>query len=191
MNRAAPPSDLHRETTSAVEWRFVTAADAHWHLDGLCALLEDDVAGTASLGPLAPLSRAEAERDGQRLLSTLSGDDLLWVASAVSRTVGCVRLRLETSASGRHRGVVERLAVHSSYRGRGVASTLLATLEDEALERGRTLLLLDVESGSAAERFFERRGWQAAGTVPGFVAMPNGTFCAATRRFKRLGPRDR
>jgi ribosomal protein S18 acetylase RimI-like enzyme len=182
----APHPGGSPDAAGGVELRVVTAADAHWHLDGLSDLLQDAVGSGASMGHLAPLARAEAERDWQALQAVLSDDDLLWIACAGPRIVGCVRLRLETSAGGRHRGTIERIAVHTGHRRRGIGGALLATAEDEAIDRGRGLLLLDVESGSAAERFFERRGWQAAGTVPGFAAAPDGALRAATRRFKHL-----
>src|SRR3954471_19149957 len=86
-----------------IEVRPVTAADAHWHVDGLSALLQDGVAAGASLGHLASLSQADAERDWLALQPTLSDDDLLWIACAGERIVGCLRLRLEGGPNARHR----------------------------------------------------------------------------------------
>jgi len=173
------------DAAAGIEIRPLTAADAHWHLDGLCELLEDGVRAGASLGFLAPLARREAERDWQDLQPALSDTNLLWIARAGGRLVGCVRLRLADSADARHRATIERLVVLSTQRRRGIARALLAAAEREALERGRTLLVLDVEAGAEAAHVLRRLGWQAAGSIPGYLAGPDGTLRDGTRLFKR------
>jgi hypothetical protein len=58
-------------------------------------------------------------------------------------------------------------------------------LEAEAKKRGRTLLVLDTASG-AAERVYERGGWQRVGVVPDYAMWPGGGFCDTTFFFKKL-----
>ena len=41
--------------------------------------------------------------------------------------------------------------------------------EDEARRIGRTLLTLDTEAGSAAERLYARLGWMKYGEVPAYA----------------------
>jgi acetyltransferase len=171
-----------------LEIRALTGADAHWHLEGLCALLEDGVRTGTSLGFLAPLERREAERDWQELQPALSDTNLLWIAREGECILGCVRLRLAASADARHRATVERLVVLSTHRRRGIARALLAAAAGEALERGRTLLVLDVEAASDAARALQRLGWEAAGSIPAYAAGPDGTLRDGARLFRRLAP---
>lgn len=56
-----------------------------------------------------------------------------------------------------HGGHLDCLYVHRDHQGRGVASALLAALEDEA--RGIGLLALLTEASITARPFFERRGF--------------------------------
>ncbi len=176
------------DAAAGIEIRALTAADAHWHLDGLCELLEDGVRAGASLGFLAPLARREAELDWQDLQPALSDANLLWIARAAEHIVGCVHMRLATTADARHRATVERLVVLSTHRRRGIAGALLAAAEREALERGRTLLVLDVDAAAEAARALHRLGWDAAGTIPGYLAGADGMPRDGTRLFKRLAP---
>ena len=64
----------------------------------------------------------------------------------------------------------------------------MAELERVALERGRRLLTLDTATGAAA-RLYERMGWSAAGTIPGYALNPDGTLTATTFYWKELSRR--
>jgi ribosomal protein S18 acetylase RimI-like enzyme len=55
--------------------------------------------------------------------------------------VGVVMLAMPTSETGPFRAYVEELLVASRFRRRGAARTLLATVEMEAAQRGKTLLV--------------------------------------------------
>jgi ribosomal protein S18 acetylase RimI-like enzyme len=171
-----------------LEIRALTAADAHWQLDGLCELLEDGVRSGASLGFLVPLSRREAEQDWQDLQPTLSDDNQLWVARADGRLLGCLRLRLATSADARHRAAVERLVVRSTHRRRGIARALLAAAERAARAQGRTLLLIEVDADGSAACALQRLDWRVAGTIPGHAAAPDGTLRDGAILFRQLAP---
>ena len=183
---AATSSRHHVGVDTPLDIRPLTRADAHWHLDGLAALLLDGVHAGASLGHLLPLSRDDAERDWSALQVQLSDDELLWIARRGEELVGCVRLRLAGAAGDRHRAAVERLVVASAHRRQGTATALLAAVEHEALERGLRLLVADVEAGAEAGRRFAHLGWETAGTIPGYLSAPDGTPRDATRLFRRL-----
>lgn len=186
---AAWPAPLSAaDAVPELEIRALTAADAHWQLDGLCELLEDGVRSGASLGFLAPLSRREAEQDWQDLQPTLSDADQLWVACADGRLLGCLRLRLATSADARHRATVERLVVHSTHRRRGIARALLATAEQAAQAQGRTLLLIEVDADGAAAGALQRLGWRVAGSIPAYAAAPDGRLRDGALLFRQLAP---
>lgn len=55
--------------------------------------------------------------------------------------MGVVMLYMPPSETGPFRGIVEKLLVHKSFRGRGGARALMDVLEADALERGRGLLV--------------------------------------------------
>jgi RimJ/RimL family protein N-acetyltransferase len=45
--------------------------------------------------------------------------------------------------------------------------------------------VLDTAS-DAAERLYERSGWQRVGTIPDFALMPDGARCDTVVYYKRL-----
>lgn len=51
---------------------------------------------------------------------------------------------------------------------------------------GKTLLVLDTVTGSAAERLYAREGWQRCGEIPNYALWPDGAPCATTIFFKSL-----
>jgi hypothetical protein len=63
----------------------------------------------------------------------------------------------------------------------------MSRAEEEAARRGRSLLLLDTESGSPAERLYASRGWSVVGVVDGYAARPDGRLAGTTIMAKRLG----
>ena len=59
--------------------------------------------------------------------------------------------------------------------------------EQDALALGRPLLLLDTESGSAAERLYLSSGWVAFGSVTGHAFRADGSLSDTTFMVKHLG----
>jgi GNAT superfamily N-acetyltransferase len=158
--------------------------------DALAGLLTDVVAGGASLGFVAPFSHADALAWWREDLAPALADGrlLVWVARDGDRPVGTVALAPSGKPNGRHRGEVVKLMVHRDARGRGVARALLATVERAAAEAGLTLLLLDTETGSDAERLYRAAGWIRHGAVPGFATDPAGRLRATTLFHKEIAP---
>lgn len=151
----------------------------------LADLLVDCVEGGASVGFLNPLTSSDAARWWEGTLS--SELTLTWVArDEVGTIVGCIRLELASKPNAAHRAEVSKLLVHRSARGRGIARQLLAALEAEASARGRTLLMLDTESGSPAQTLYLRDGWTDFGVVPDHARRPDGELAATTFMMKRL-----
>lgn len=74
--------------------------------------------------------------------------------------------------------------VHRS--GRGLGRTFLATAERAAAAAGSTLLHLDTETDSPAERLYAKAGWTRIGTVPDHAADPYGSLRPTMIYFKRL-----
>jgi hypothetical protein len=61
---------------------------------------------------------------------------------------------------------------------------LLRTAEASAYTAGVRLLLLDTQTGSAAERLYRAEGWTPFGTVPDYAADPGGALRPTTFFFK-------
>ncbi|MER7177208.1 GNAT family N-acetyltransferase [Streptomyces mesophilus] len=155
--------------------------------DELGELLAATVAGGASLGFLAGFGREEAARWWRGLAAEVAdGRLLVWVARSDGRidgTVGCVPVLKD---NGRHRGEVVKLMVGPHARGRGLAGRLLTTVEAYAAGAGLTLLVLDTETGSAADRLYRAQGWTETGTVPDYAADPSGKLMPSTFFHKTL-----
>ena len=150
-------------------------------------LLVDVVDGGASLGFLAPLAAADAAAWWESLAPAVDDGQLrVWAAREGGRVVGTVSLRPEFKANGRHRAEVTKLMVHRDARGRGVARRLLAEIESAAADAGFTLLVLDTQTGSPAERLYRAGGWTRAGIVPDYASDPVGVLHPTTIYFKAL-----
>nr|WP_245941662.1 GNAT family N-acetyltransferase [Vallicoccus soli] len=153
-------------------------------LDGLAALLVDAVEGGASVGFLSGLDLEGARAFWRR---ALGGGASTWVArDRDGAVVGCVQLHPSAMPNGAHRAEVAKLLVLRRARGAGVAGALMARLEQEARALGRTVLVLDTETGSPAEAVYARWGWQRVGTVDAYAADPYGTLRPTTILTKRL-----
>jgi acetyltransferase len=168
-----------------VQLRRVTAADPGL-LPGLCRLLIDSVHGGASVGFLAPLAESTALRYWQGVYAALGDGLLLWVALAGDAVVGSVQLAPCGKQNGRHRGEIQKLFVRSDCRGRGLSRRLMDAAETEAGARGLTLLVLDTLAGSAAESIYPRLGWQRAGEIPHYAALPDGEIRPTVIFYKRV-----
>ncbi len=154
---------------------------------GLAGLLIDSVHGGASVGFLAPLSEATALEYWGQIRTSLE-TVRLWVAEMDGLVVGSVQLALCTKPNGVHRAELQKLLVHSGFRGRGIASRLMAACEDDARSARRTLLFLDTEAGSDAESIYRHLGWEKAGEIPFYFARPTGELHTTAVYYKQLAP---
>lgn len=153
--------------------------------DGLCALLVDAVHDGASVGFLAPMSKAKALGYWRPVLAGLQDGMVLWVAESGGEVVGTVQLSLCGKENGRHRADVQKLLVLTAHRGRGIAAALMKTVDEYAVSNGRTLLVLDTIAGSPAEFVYRHLGWQKVGEIPEYAAMPDGELRPTAYYYKR------
>jgi GNAT superfamily N-acetyltransferase len=65
------------------------------------------------------------------------------------------------------------MLVHRSARRLGVGARLMKQLEVEARALGRTLLILDTETGSDAEQLYAHMGWIKVGVIPDYAMRPD------------------
>jgi ribosomal protein S18 acetylase RimI-like enzyme len=190
-----PRGVLHSEKKIGIENKNSTVtAIARLSAEDLLAasgqfadLLVDVVDGGASLGFLAPLASADAAAWWESLAPAVDDGHLgVWAAREGGRVVGTVGLRPELKANGRHRAEVVKLMVRRDARGRGIARDLLAAVEGAAADAGLSLLVLDTQTGSPAERLYRGAGWTRAGIVPDYAADPAGVLYPTTIYFKAL-----
>ncbi|MEV0012057.1 GNAT family N-acetyltransferase [Streptomyces sp. NPDC051840] len=161
------------------------------YADELAALLIEAVDGGASVGFLAPLDRTTAAAWWrERAAAVESGSHRIWVARDDQRVAGTISLVRQPLPNARHRAEIAKLVVRPSARGRGVGRALLDAAERSAAAEGLTLLVLDTETGSDAERLYRSAGWTACGSVPDYAADPYGTLRATTFYYRTLGPAE-
>jgi GNAT superfamily N-acetyltransferase len=157
-------------------------------LPQLADLLTDVVDGGASVGFLAPLHRVEATAWWrERADAVAAGQLAVWAAHDGDRVTGTVSLALPDKPNSRHRAELVKLMVHRHARGRGLGRRLLTTAEEAAARSGITLLHLDTETHSPAERLYAGAGWTRLGAIPDYAANPDGELRPTTIYFKRLG----
>lgn len=174
-------------SAGAIVVRRVAAAEAAL-IAPLAELLQDAVHSGASVGFLAPLSPETAQDYWRGVLANVGDLLLLWVAELDGRIVGSVQLSLCDKENGRHRAEVQKLFVHRSARGHGIATRLMSAVEDEARRQRRSLLVLDTLLGSQAEEVYRRLGWSRAGEVPDYALSPAGELFPTVVYFKALAP---
>ena len=168
--------------------RRVAAQEAAGCVDALAEVLIDCVDGGASVGFMAPLPRERALAFWQRVAEGVAqGERVLLVAEdEAGRIVGTVQLLMSLPDNQPHRGDVAKMLVRRDARRRGIAGRLMAALDAAARREGKTVLVLDSVTGGAAERLYERAGWQRVGVVPMYALMPDGAFCSTTFFYKHL-----
>ena len=172
--------------------RSLTAAEAEARLLELTDILVDAVAHGASVNFMAGVTAAEAQAFWRGQLPGLAdGGRRLVVAEAAGRLVGTAVVTLAHQPNAPHRAEVGKMLVLSGMRRQGLGRRLLAAAEAAALDAGRTLLLLDTESGSAGDLLYRACGWAAAGRVPDHAWTPDGRLAETTLLFKALGPHRR
>ncbi|MFE3849519.1 GNAT family N-acetyltransferase [Streptomyces griseorubiginosus] len=157
-------------------------------IEELAGLLVDTVDGGASIGFLAPLDHAEAVAWWkERAAAVTAGHLAVWAARDGDRVLGTVSLAFPDKPNSRHRAELVKLMVHRDARGRGLGRRLLALAEEEAGAAGITLLHLDTETDSPAERLYGSAGWTRAGIIPDYAADPGGELRPTTLYYKQLG----
>ncbi|QIC16364.1 GNAT family N-acetyltransferase [Providencia vermicola] len=150
-------------------------------------LLIDSVNSGASIGFIAPLMLKDARQYWQKVDNDLrKGERLLVVKYIDQQLVGAIQLSLCLKANGRHRAEVEKLMVHTAFRGHGMAKQLLMNIEQLALNHKRTLLVLDTRTGDTASHLYCKQGYIKAGEIPHFVTNAQHEFESTTLFYKLL-----
>ena len=113
-------------------------------------------------------------------------DRVVLVADRDGEIVGMAHLVPSRAANAPHRAEVQRVAVADEARGTGIGATLMAAVEEAALERGITLLWLTTHEGSDACAFYEAVGYTKLGVMPAYSERPDGTRSPGAFYFREL-----
>ena len=156
----------------------------------LADVLEDCVAGGASVSFMLPFHRDTAIAFWQGVARSAAAGERRVLAAIDDKdtVIGTVQLIVDLPENQPHRAEVAKLLVHSRGRRRGIAAALMAELERLAAAGNKTTLVLDTATGSGAETFYSRCGWQRVGVIPAFALMPDGKMTGTTLFYKQLAP---
>lgn len=172
--------------------RRLDPAEVAARLDELAAILVDAVAHGASINFMAGFTPAEGQAFWRGQLPALeAGGTHLFVADDGTRLLGTVLLGMAPQPNAPHRATIGKMVVWSGARRQGLGRRLLTAAEATARAAGRTLMMLDTESGSAGERLYRSCGWIEMGRVPGHSFAPDGRLAETTFFYKCLDPHPR
>ncbi|TPJ55966.1 GNAT family N-acetyltransferase [Mesorhizobium sp. B2-7-1] len=154
----------------------------------LSDLLIETVAAGGSVSFMHPLS-PEAARDFWRrsLAAAARGERAVLGAWRGGALAGTVTLLLDFPANQPHRAEIAKLMNGRDHRGKGVATRLMRAAEELAVEKGRTLLVLDTASEEGAAGLYEKLGFTLTGEIPDFALKPHGGLTGTLIYWKRIG----
>ena len=178
--------------------RTCAGQEARARLAELAAILQDAVAGGASVNFLAGLTVEQASAYWSAQLPGLeAGTTLLVVAERPAGAagpalfVGTVLVFLAQQPNAPHRAEIGKMLVLAAWRRHGLGRRLLEAAERQALAAGRTLLILDTEAGSPAETFYRHCGWLEVGRVPDHSFTTKNRLAPTVIFYKALAPHPR
>lgn len=158
------------------------------HRDALSDLLIEAVTSGASVSFMHPISRAKADDFWDKALAAAAREDrILLGAFDGGSLVGTVTLLLDCPDNQPHRAEIAKLITRVSHRGRGIATALMRAAEALAVERSRTLLVLDTATDGGAAGLYERVGYVLAGVIPDYAFKPHGGLSGTAFYWKRTG----
>ncbi|WP_181183580.1 MULTISPECIES: GNAT family N-acetyltransferase [unclassified Mesorhizobium] len=181
---------MARNTIDALEIRPLTGDAATTAI--LAELLIETVAAGGSVSFMHPLSPdmakdfwrkslAAAARGERSVLGAWDGDVL----------AGTVTLLLDYPPNQPHRAEIAKLMTRLDRRGQGIATRLMRAAETLAVEKGKTLLVLDTASEEGASGLYEKLGFSLTGEIPDFALKPHGGLTGTLVYWKRIGPPGR
>jgi ribosomal protein S18 acetylase RimI-like enzyme len=155
-------------------------------LAALSEILIEAVASGGSVSFMHPLAREKADgfwRDS--LAAADRGERIVLGAFDAERLIGTVTLLLSFPPNQPHRAEIAKMMTRISHRGRGVAKTLMRVAERLAVERGRTLLVLDTAVEDGASGLYEGLGFKLSGIIPDYALKPHGGLTGTMIYWKR------
>jgi len=154
----------------------------------LSEMLIEVVANGGSVSFMHPLSFEAAEAFWQRSLEAMNrGERIILGAFDGKSLVGTVTLLLDCPPNQPHRAEIAKLMTRISHRRRGVARALMVEAERLAIEKSKTLLVLDTAADGGASSLYEGLGYTLAGVIPDYALKPLGGLTATMIYWKRPG----
>jgi len=178
--------ETEMSTTAETAIRRLDAVDDS-QIEALARVLVDAIDSDAGVSFLHPLEPERAQEFWRGVADDVAaGRRALLVAEDDAGIVGTVQLVLAQPENQPHRADLSKMLVHRRGRRRGLGAALLDAAEEAARACGKTLLVLDTNTGSDAERLYIRMGWIRVGEIPDFSIQPRGGLRATTVFYKRL-----
>ncbi|CDX13016.1 GCN5-related N-acetyltransferase [Mesorhizobium sp. ORS 3324] len=157
----------------------------------LADLLIETVAAGGSVSFMDPLPFDAAKEFWHKSLAAAArGERAVFGAWDGEALVGTVTLLLDCPPNQPHRAEIAKMMTRLDHRGKGIATRLIRAAEDLAVEKGRTLLVLDTDSEEGAAGLYEKLGFTLAGEIPDYALKPHGGLTGTLIYWKRIG-RDR
>jgi ribosomal protein S18 acetylase RimI-like enzyme len=155
---------------------------------GLSALLVETVASGGSVGFMHPLPLPAADAFWQdSLASAARGERIVFGAFDGEDLIATVTLLLSLPPNQPHRAEIAKMMTRPAHRHRGIATALMHAAEAVAIERGRTLLVLDTAVEDGASKLYESVGFKLAGVIPDYALKPHGGLTGTMIHWKRVG----
>jgi len=153
----------------------------------LSEMLVEAVANGGSVSFMHPLAPGVANAFWEESLAAAArGERIIVGAFDGQRLIGTVTLLLDCAQNQPHRAEIAKMITRISHRGRGVAKALMGAAERLAVERARTLLVLDTAAEGGASGLYESLGFQLAGVIPDYAFKPHGGLSGAMIYWKRI-----
>ena len=157
----------------------------------LADILVEVVANGGSVSFMHPLDPAAARAFWQGSLAAAARDERVVLGAFDGASlVGTVTLLLDCPPNQPHRAEIAKMMTRVSHRGRGIATALLREAERLAIQRRRSVLVLDTAVEDGASGLYERLGYTLAGTIPDYALKPHGGLTGTMIYWKRLGTSD-
>lgn len=154
----------------------------------LSDLLIETVANGGSVSFMHPLDRGTARAFwDDALASAARGERVVFGAWDGDALVGTVSLLLKLPPNQPHRAEISKMMSRVSHRGCGIATALMRAAEACAIERARTLLVLDTAVEGGASALYERLGFTLTGVIPDYALKPHGGLTGTMVYWKRIG----
>ena len=153
----------------------------------LSEMLIEAVAHGGSVSFMHPLSREQAVAFWREVAGgVVANERALLVAEDTVGICGTVQLVLAQPDNQPHRADLSKMLVSRRARRLGLGAALMREAETMAASCGKTLLVLDTITDSAAARLYERLGWTRVGEVPDYALMPRGGLSGTTFYYRRV-----